>query len=129
MRPSAFLSRIGRAVFRRAHGSEVGPHGFAVVRGRYVLPGQELSLGWCYLGMLGVPVFIACVWYVAFKYGEPVGPGGLPRARFASWAIMPAEVRLALVTALVSWAIGFGSILRLVFLGREISDQPTSHLE
>lgn len=126
---AAFLSRPGRAVVRIVHGDARTRQGYLRIGGSYVLPGQEPVLGTCYLGLLAAPLFLACVFYIAWTYGEPRGPGGPPQARSASWSAMPTEARVLLVVAIAAWAIFFASMLRLVFLKRALAEQPVSDLE
>lgn len=114
---------------RTIHGDARTSQGFLGIGDAYVLPGQEPVLGTCYLGLLAAPLFLACVCYVAWTYGEPRGPVGFPRARFASWSVMPGEVRILLAVAIASWAIFFGSMLRLFFLKRALAERPLADLE
>lgn len=128
MRLPTFLSRPGRAVTRAVHGDSRTGEGFLRIGGSYLLPEQEPALGLSYLGLLAAPLFLACVWYVAWAYGEPTGLGGRV-ARFRSWSVMPAEVRILLVVSLASWAIAFASLVRLVFLKRALAEQPLADLD
>ena len=124
---SALLSRPGRAVVRAVHGDSRTSEGYLRIGSCYVLPEQEPVLGTCYLGLLPALLFLAVVWYVAWTYGEPRGLGA--EAHFASWSAMPSEVRILTVVAIVSWAIAFASMVKLVFLKQALEEQPLSDLE
>ena len=123
------LARIGTAVAEKVHGRRRTGEGYLVVRDRYLFADQERALGWCYLGLPGAPIFLASVWYIAFKYGQPTAGSAIPTAHFASWAVMPADVQILTIVAIAGWASCFAAMFRLVVLSIAMKEQPLSDLD
>ena len=119
----------GAPTSARTSGRPRTSEGYLIEGDQYLLPEQERVRRWGRILMaLGAVIFLAATVYVAFKYGAPRGLFGLPRARFASWAVMPGEVRLLLPAAIAGWALFFGAGVRLILLNHAVRDQLLSDL-
>lgn len=74
-------------------------------------------------------VFLVNVWYVSFRYGMPTSGSAIPTAKFASWAVMPADVRICTIIGIVTWAVAMGAMFRLFLLNIAIKEQPLTDFD
>lgn len=120
------LGAIGSRLTQTFHGRRRSEQGFLLLKRSYVLPDQERTLGWCYVGLFGFALFAAGMLYMAAKYG--VRAHGA-RHSFGRWENTPLDVRIVVLTIFPSFLIGWISAWRLGTVSQEIAQQPLSDLE
>jgi hypothetical protein len=120
------LERAARAVCRLVHGNRRSRDGYLLIQGRYwMADDQEVRAGKSYLGLAGLPVFIANITYMVERYGHEEQGG-----RVASFSVsgLPLEEKILLPVSLIAFLIAVASIVRLFIVISEVNLQRRSDL-
>ena len=120
------LQALGCWVTRKVHGDVRSPEGYLLTRRHFLVEDQESRLGQTYLGMLGMPLFVAIGCYILIRYGGNMGVPGV--ARFPNLTDMPLDVKILTALAAIGHPLGLFSIVRWTIVAGEIGDQRRADL-
>jgi hypothetical protein len=110
---------IGKSITQKVHGNLRSKEGYLLTKTHFIEEEEEWRLGQAYLGLLGLPLYVA-IWFCVQHLYEDVGYWEGNRHVLGHWSNMPSNLRILIAIDIASFLIGFVSIFRTLLVWTQI---------